>query len=84
MFMRSRDRGSRWSLLSQYETVGLQLNCREHCGSSAALSGVLKRVAEAEAREGITELCPYSVARYCGRSSETAKERRGINCLTPC
>ncbi len=42
-------------LLSQYETVGLQLNCANY-GSPAALSGVLKRVAESGAREGLQNI----------------------------
>ncbi len=63
----SRDRGQAMvDLLSQYESVGLQLNCRELSDHLPLYLEYLSVLPEAEARE-----CPYSGA--AGRSSETAR-----------
>ncbi len=64
----SRDRGqSMVDLLSQYETVGLQLNCRELPDHLPLYLEYLSVLPESGSARGITEYCPYSGAT--GRSS---------------
>lgn len=67
----SRDRGRAMvDLLSQYETVGLHLNCRELPDHLPLYLEYLSVLPEAEAREDY-RILPYSGAT--GRSPETAR-----------
>ncbi len=55
----SRDRGqAKVDLLSQYETVGLQLNCRELPDHLPLYLEYLSVLPEAEAREGLQNIAP--------------------------
>ncbi|EEJ0026482.1 nitrate reductase molybdenum cofactor assembly chaperone [Salmonella enterica subsp. enterica] len=55
----SRDRGQAMvDLLSQYETVGLQLNCRELPDHLPLYLEYLSVLPEAEAREGLQNIAP--------------------------
>ncbi|ECN5240265.1 nitrate reductase molybdenum cofactor assembly chaperone [Salmonella enterica subsp. enterica serovar Enteritidis] len=55
----SRDRGQAMvDLLSQYETVGLQLNCRELPDHLQLYLEYLSVLPEAEAREGLQNIAP--------------------------
>ncbi|MCF3730332.1 nitrate reductase molybdenum cofactor assembly chaperone, partial [Salmonella enterica subsp. enterica serovar Weltevreden] len=55
----SRDRGQAMvDLLSQYETVGLQLNCREQPDHLPLYLEYLIVLPEAEAREGLQNISP--------------------------